>query len=149
MNYEFCEGMTHTIKKGDTLYSISRQHNVPIAMIMRANPYVDVYNLQVGETICIPVETIERGGMSANIQQQTNMPLGNDMQPPVVDNDNNDVEEIESNGDWVRYITQAGDTLQDIMDKSDGDQKSFWSKNSADRMYMLPGIAYYIYETGD
>lgn len=54
MNYEYCDGITHTIKKGDTLYEISRKHNVPLAMLLRANPYVDVFNLQVGDTICVP-----------------------------------------------------------------------------------------------
>jgi len=54
MNYEFCDGVTHTVKKGDTLYEISRMHNVPLAMLLRANPYVDVFNLQVGDTICVP-----------------------------------------------------------------------------------------------
>lgn len=54
MNYEYCDGMTHTIKKGDTLYEISRAHNVPLSLLLRANPYVDVFNLQIGDTLCIP-----------------------------------------------------------------------------------------------
>lgn len=54
MNYEYCDGVTHTIKKGDTLYEISRKYNVALALLLRANPYVDVFNLQVGDTICIP-----------------------------------------------------------------------------------------------
>lgn len=56
MNYEYCDGMTHTIKKGDTLYEISRAHNVPLSLLLRANPYVDVFNLQVGDTLCIPTK---------------------------------------------------------------------------------------------
>lgn len=55
MNYEYCNGRTHTIKKGDTLYALSRRYQVPLEMLLRANPYVDVYNLQVGDTLCIPV----------------------------------------------------------------------------------------------
>jgi len=54
MNYEYCDGVTHTIKKGDTLYEISRKYNVPLALLLRANPYVDVFNLRVGDTICVP-----------------------------------------------------------------------------------------------
>ena len=54
MNFEYCEGKMHVIKEGDTLYQLSRQHNVPLALILRANPFVDVYNLQVGDEICIP-----------------------------------------------------------------------------------------------
>lgn len=200
MNYEFCEGITHTIKKGDTLYSISRQHNVPIAMIMRANPYVDVYNLQVGETICVPVEkdnmgvrnpemTAPRRNVSPDMMSgpgNTNMPNmtnapgtnsmpgmtnvpGNNMVPEMPampennmmpdmtntsdmsykseeDDDDSCISQSDMEGKLVRYVTQPGDTLQDILDRSGGDERRFWMKNSSDRMYMLPGISYYIYE---
>ena len=54
-NFDYCRGIVHVIKKGDSLYAISKKHNVPLALIMRANPYADVYNLQVGDEICIPV----------------------------------------------------------------------------------------------
>ena len=200
MNYEFCEGITHTIKKGDTLYSISRQHNVPIAMIMRANPYVDVYNLQVGETICVPVEkenmgvrnpemTASRRNVSPDMMSgpgNTNMPNmtnapgtnsmpemtnvpGNNMVPEMPampennmmpdmtntsdmsykseeDDDDSCISQSDMEGKLVRYVTQPGDTLQDILDRSGGDERRFWMKNSSDKMYMLPGISYYIYE---
>ncbi|MFU0826859.1 MAG: LysM peptidoglycan-binding domain-containing protein [Lachnoclostridium sp.] len=52
-NEYYC--LIYNIKKGDTLYNISRSYNVPIALLLRANPYVDVYNLQVGDELCIPV----------------------------------------------------------------------------------------------
>ena len=55
MNYDNCDGMTYTIKQGDTLYGISRKYDVPLAMILHANPYADVYRLNIGDTICIPV----------------------------------------------------------------------------------------------
>ena len=56
MNYQYCHGMTHVIKEGDTLYHISRRYQVPLALLLRANPYVDVYNLQIGDEICIPFD---------------------------------------------------------------------------------------------
>ena len=56
MNYDTCDGMTYTIKQGDTLYGISRKYDVPLAMILHANPYEDVYRLNVGDTICIPMK---------------------------------------------------------------------------------------------
>lgn len=206
MNYEFCDGMTHTIKKGDTLYSISRMHDVPIAMIMRANPYVDVYNLRVGDTICIPVmpdnmqqrrnndtqlqndmqrrnsDTQLQNGMqgrNSDTQLQNDMQgrnsdtqLQNDMQrnnsstsvqngtmtaPAMSDirpqegttdntSDSDDIFESGMSGEWARYVSQPGDTLQDIMDRSESSNSDFWIKNSADRVYLLPGIAYYVYE---
>lgn len=50
-----CNGIVHTIRKGDTLYLLSRHYNVTINEIMRANSNINVYNLQVGDQICIPV----------------------------------------------------------------------------------------------
>lgn len=54
MNHEYCNGHMHMIKKGDTLYALSRRYHVPLEVMLRANPYVDVYNLQPGDTVCIP-----------------------------------------------------------------------------------------------
>jgi len=47
--------ISYVIKAGDTLYKISRHFNVSIDEIMNANPLINLYNLTVGETICIPV----------------------------------------------------------------------------------------------
>ncbi len=49
----FCAN--YTIKRGDTLYSISRQQNVPVDAIISANPFINVYNLQIGDMICLPI----------------------------------------------------------------------------------------------
>ena len=51
----------YTIKKGDTIYNISRKYDLRVRDLMRANPFVNVYNLQVGEELCIPV-TMEMPG---------------------------------------------------------------------------------------
>lgn len=45
----------YVIKQGDSLYKISRQFHVSIDEIMKANPLMNIYNLQVDEVICIPV----------------------------------------------------------------------------------------------
>lgn len=52
--FDTCNGIIYTIKKGDTLYSLSTRFKVPLARILRANPYIDIYNLQIGDQICIP-----------------------------------------------------------------------------------------------
>ncbi|MGN1084100.1 MAG: LysM peptidoglycan-binding domain-containing protein [Lachnospiraceae bacterium] len=52
--FDTCNGIIYTIKRGDTLYSLSGRFRVPLARILRANPYIDIYNLQIGEQICIP-----------------------------------------------------------------------------------------------
>ena len=43
------------IEKGDTLYSLGKRYHVSVSDLMRANPYVNVYNLRIGEELCIPV----------------------------------------------------------------------------------------------
>jgi L,D-transpeptidase ErfK/SrfK len=47
--------MIHTIKRGETLYSISRDYRVSIARILAANPMITNLNMiHVGQTILIP-----------------------------------------------------------------------------------------------
>lgn len=55
-----CHGFLHTVKKGDTLYLLSRRYRVPLWAILSANPYINVYNLQVGDEVCIPLRHIPR-----------------------------------------------------------------------------------------
>ena len=50
-----CDGLIHVVKKGDTLYKISKMHNVKVGDIISANPYVNIYNLTIGDELCIPV----------------------------------------------------------------------------------------------
>ncbi len=54
-NMEKCNGYIHVIKSGDTLYKLAKEYDVRLMDIMRMNPYVNVYNLQVGDEICIPM----------------------------------------------------------------------------------------------
>ena len=49
-----CIWFIHTIEKGDTLYLLGKKYQVRVSALIFANPYVDVYNLQVGDQICIP-----------------------------------------------------------------------------------------------
>ncbi|MBQ4057437.1 MAG: LysM peptidoglycan-binding domain-containing protein [Lachnospiraceae bacterium] len=49
-----CRGYVHVVKAGETLYKLARQYDVKLFDIMRLNPYVNVYNLQIGDEICIP-----------------------------------------------------------------------------------------------
>lgn len=55
MNFTQYNCVTHVIKQGDTLYNLSREYNVPLPLLFKANPYVDVYNLQIGDELCIPI----------------------------------------------------------------------------------------------
>ena len=49
-----CRGYVHVVEEGDTLYKLAKKYDVRLFDIMRLNPYVNVYNLQIGDEICIP-----------------------------------------------------------------------------------------------
>jgi LysM repeat protein len=44
----------HVVQPGDTFYKLAKKYNTTVEAIIRANPGVDPYNLQVGTTIRIP-----------------------------------------------------------------------------------------------
>ena len=173
MNYKYCNGITHTIKQGDTLYSISRKHKVPLAMILRANPYVDVYNLKVGDTICVPVDNSNGMGVpeenrrNDNVIMLDNMMERNDRETDrnymddVTDNQRNSMvndgmmmdvmdsvreNNDNQNPDWVKYVIQPGDTMADVMRMSGNDMDGFWDMNDMKDIYLLPGIVCHIKE---
>lgn len=50
-----CRGIIHVVRENDTLYLLSKKYHVPLPQIMYANPFVDIYNLQIGDELCIPV----------------------------------------------------------------------------------------------
>lgn len=54
-----CNGIVHTIKRGDTLYLLSRRYNVSVNDIMNANRNINIYNLRIGDEICIPIRRVE------------------------------------------------------------------------------------------
>ena len=47
--------VTHTLKKGDSLYSLSRQYHSSICAVEAANPGLDPFNLQTGGTVTVPL----------------------------------------------------------------------------------------------
>ena len=55
MNFDACNGVIHVVKRGDTLYKLSRIYKVKLSDIISANPYINVYNMQPGDEVCIPV----------------------------------------------------------------------------------------------
>lgn len=48
-------GFIHVVKQGDTLYKLSQYYHVSVSDILMANPYVNVYNLKIGDELCIPI----------------------------------------------------------------------------------------------
>ena len=53
-----CRGIYHVIEKGDTLYNLGQRYRVSVSDIMRVNPYVNVYNLRIGEELCIDRKSV-------------------------------------------------------------------------------------------
>ena len=53
-----CRGLVHVVKEGDTLYKIAQMNHLRVLDLLLANPYVNVYNLQIGDEICVPVKGI-------------------------------------------------------------------------------------------
>lgn len=44
----------HVVVKGETLTSIAKQYNVPLAELMKANKGLDARKLQIGQSILLP-----------------------------------------------------------------------------------------------
>ena len=57
-----CTGIIHVVQEGDTLYKIGKMHGVSVSALMYANPYVNIYNLQVGDELCVPVYNMSWNG---------------------------------------------------------------------------------------
>ena len=144
----------HTVRSGDTLYSISMEHQVSLALLLRANPYVDVYNLQVGETICVPVRANDRPVMPPYGRNCSKWEVRDAV--PMTETENKSAEEMTQEKDESEmmqekdesemmqekdesemmqekdqsvYIVRDGDTLESIL--------------GVDRIVLQPGTALY------
>ena len=80
-----CRGIVHVVAKGDTLYKISRSYDVKVADLIWMNPGVRIYNLQVGDKICVPVR---------------------DWEMPDTDT---------GNAETLPYVVRTGETLDEIL----------------------------------
>ena len=49
-----CKGTVYVVKEKDSLYQIAKVYGIRVKDIMRENPFVDVYNLQIGDELCVP-----------------------------------------------------------------------------------------------
>ena len=140
-----CNGIMHTVRSGDTLYSISMEHQVPLALLLRANPYVDVYNLQVGETICVPVRANDRSVMPPYGRNCSKWEVRDAV--PMTETENKSAEEMTQEKDESE-MTQEKDESERMQEKDqsvyivrDGD--TLESILGVDRIVLQPGTVLY------
>ena len=144
----------HTVRSGDTLYSISMEHQVPLALLLRANPYVDVYNLQVGETICVPVRANDRPVMPPYGRNCSKWEVRDAV--PMTETENKSAEEMTQEKDESE-MTQEKDQSEMMQEKDESemmqekDQSVYIVRDGdtlesilgVDRIVLQPGTALY------
>ncbi len=130
MNYDYCNGKIHTIQTGDTLYKISGMYRVPLALILRANPYVDIYNLQVGEKLCIP------GGFDNETKPPKPICPGNGC-----DSEDNNPPSMGGMVSVFLYVIKDVQSIQDVLDKFGITLEDLLKENNLGNIMLQPGTA--------
>lgn len=165
MNQRYCNGMIHVIKQGDNLYQLSRKYRVPLALILRANPYVDVYNLQPGQEICIPVARPYPGMMTPPFcvrpprRQELDMPMEPEDEMEMSESEPEEIsgeEQLENaeDGKWEEeeeecdrkgeYVCEGNRSLGDILREQDMTVSDFMESNSPDSLILAEGTRLYL-----
>lgn len=157
MANRYCNGLLHVVRQGDTLYQLSRMYRIPLAMILRANPYVDVYNLQVGQEICIPVgegrpnipempgrpnmPEMGRPGMptppnmpEAPVMPEISVMPGAPNMPMMPEGDNN----------RIVYITDGEITLGELLNEYNISLEDFAKMNDLSQVLLAKDVVLYL-----
>lgn len=69
-------GGTYVVRRGDTVYSISRAHDVPVRSVIDANRLSAPYRIEVGQRLTIPAgrfHIVQRGDTVSGISRQYNV----------------------------------------------------------------------------
>lgn len=116
-----CNGIVYVIKSGDTLYRVSRQYKVSLEDILDANPDINVYNLQPGDRICIPVPRPEP-------RMAPRMPFGYEPKPFRGDAEIMPEEEME---DWMEpsFRNRMDSAHSSEMDSTAGESENSINRN--------------------
>ncbi|MBP3703110.1 MAG: LysM peptidoglycan-binding domain-containing protein [Lachnospiraceae bacterium] len=148
MDTRFCNGMTHIVKQGDTLYQISRLYDVPLGVILRANPYVDVYNLQIGQEICVPIRNWRPEGPRPDRPRPEgprpdrprpgDMEAG-DMRPEDMWPDNDRIP-----NDRILYVTNGEISLGELLREYDVDLDDFEDMNDLSQIMLAKDVVLYL-----
>ncbi len=114
-----CRGIIHVIQKGDTLYQLGKRYHVSVGQLMFANPFVDVYNLQIGDELCIPATIQPRNVGAGERQEYGDINDWNDQDESGDWNDRNDWNDGE---DW-----DGRDDGEDWNDREDWNDGEDWN----------------------
>ena len=140
----------HTVRSGDTLYSISMEHQVPLALLLRANPYVDVYNLQVGETICVPVRANDRPVMPPYGRNCSKWEVRDAV--PMTETENKSAEEMTQEKDESE-MTQEKDESERMQEKDESERmqekdESVYIVRDGDTLESILGVDRIVLQPG-
>ncbi len=94
----------HTIRKGETLYSISRRYEISVEMIMEDNPNLDPTNLAIGDKLNI---------------RKSEQGLADEQQIVAEIKDYRDQLNKVVGDDLVYYLVKEGDTLGSLVEQFD------------------------------
>jgi LysM repeat protein len=59
-NAQFCSNY-HVVRAGDTCYQLAMSRGLELNSLLQVNPGINCYNLQIGQTLCIPQTQISTG----------------------------------------------------------------------------------------
>ena len=104
----------HVIQPGDTFAALSRQHGIPIAALIKANPKANPKNLKLGETIILPLDAAIKPEKTASQITKTPTPKNTTPATSASAQPEPATKNTQNNG---AYTIQAGDTLHAIARK--------------------------------
>lgn len=127
-------GAYYVIRDGDSFYSLARRYDIPLNLLLEANPEANPYDLKVGQEICIPnvpagcpfgtVVTIKEGTRLSDILISYNLSLNELIGTNREFNPNVIVPGTElcippenfeiCSENSIEYIIKAGDTLSTV-----------------------------------
>lgn len=110
-----CRGIIHVIEQGDTLYLLGRRYRVSVSSIMYANPFVNIYNLQVGDELCIPVGTQSRSVEEIESRMPENNRMPENRMPESRMPENNRMPENRMQEESMQQEEQGSSGEQDII----------------------------------
>lgn len=110
-NSQNCQGFVYVVKEGDTLYKIARNFDLKLIDVLRSNPFVNVYNLQIGDELCLP--TMPNSAVPGGTSERTYVTQEGDTMEDILKLFNTDFEDLaEFNPSLIELPIPAGFVLR-------------------------------------